>query len=184
MTGFLGGGRGGTVCTISTDRAGGPRDRGGDVLTQLLGSEVEGVSEYYRPGVCDRETRFPVDDSDRLNRSLTTLESYLARYLGICGARVIVCLILYKGLTFAELQDITKMKQSAVSRTITALKEKRLVVCRIGKKFDVGRPYQFVVLNVDPKEIVDCIGETVSSHADDVGYMEGWFGDETGEKRD
>lgn len=182
MTGYYGGG--GTVSSISSDRAGEPRDRGGDVLMQMLGSEVEGASEYYRPGVCDRETRFPVDDPDRLNRSLTALESYLTRYLGICGARVVVCLILYKGLTFAELQAITKMKQSAVSRTITALKERRLVACRIGKKFDVGRPYQFVVLNVDPKEIIDCVGETVSRHADDIGYMEGWFGDEAGETRD
>lgn len=133
---------------------------------------VLGGFDYYDPEVCPRRTRFAVTDAKRLNDSMHSLEAVLScTGLTVCEIRMILCLMVYDGLTLVDIERITRMKQSAVSRTYKLLKGKGLVQSRYGKKYEVGRPYQFISLTVDPSVIIEGASELARIFSEDIGFL-------------
>ena len=129
---------------------------------------------FYNPEVCQRSISpsFADGDPDEVNSALYALEAVLkTTSLSICEIRIIVCLVIYGGLTHMDLQELTGMKQSAVSRAITRLSKKKLVYSRIGKKYEVGRPYQLVALNFDIDDFLDRVENLATSGLDGLGYL-------------
>lgn len=133
---------------------------------------VLGGFDYYDPEICSRRTRFEVTDPKLLNDSMHSLEAVLScTGLTVCEIRMILCLMVYDGLTLVDIERITRMKQSAVSRTYKLLKGKGLVQSRYGKKYEVGRPYQFISLTVDPSTIIARATELARVFSDDIGFL-------------
>lgn len=135
--------------------------------------DTEEPRKFYNPEVCPREVNFVEGtDVDAVNRALRSMEHVLASTtLSKCEIRIIICLSIYRGLTHQDLQNLTGMKQSAVSRSITRLTKKKLVYSRIGKKYEVGRPYQLVVLNFAVDELIDLINNQIHTYRYDMDYL-------------
>ena len=135
--------------------------------------DTEEPRKCYNPEVCPREVNFVEGtDVDAVNRALRSMEHVLASTtLSKCEIRIIICLSIYRGLTHQDLQNLTGMKQSAVSRSITRLTKKKLVYSRIGKKYEVGRPYQLVVLNFAVDELIDLINNQIHTYRYDMDYL-------------
>gem|GEM_PF-3929746 len=151
------------------------RKRGGGKNVVLDFLEQDGSSRrFYNPEVCQRSisSSFADGDLDEINGALYALEAVLrTTSLSICEIRIIVCLVIYGGLTHMDLQELTGMKQSAVSRAITRLSKKKLVYSRIGKKYEVGRPYQLVALNFEIDDFLDRVESIATSGLDGLGYL-------------
>lgn len=131
---------------------------------------------FYNPEICKRDINsiFAVSELDvaKVNHALQALEATLkCTSLSTCEIRIIVCLVIYGGLTHMELQSLTGMKQSAVSRAVTRLTNKDLVYSRIGKKYEVGRPYQLVVLNFDVNEFLNRMESLALDSIDGLYYL-------------
>lgn len=150
---------------------------GGDDPSVLDFLVSEAASKrFYNPDVCQRKVSSSFADADldvdEVNGALYALEAFLkSTSLSICEIRIIVCLVIYGGLTHMDLQELTGMKQSAVSRAITRLSKKKLVYSRIGKKYEVGRPYQLVALNFDIDDFLDRVESMATSGLDGLGYL-------------
>lgn len=70
-----------------------------------------------------------------------------------------------------ELQNLTGMKQSAVSRTVSRLTKRGLVYSRIGKKYEVGRPYQLVSVAFSFNDVVKFVSQHVDSCRSGLDYL-------------
>lgn len=128
----------------------------------------------YDLSVCSRTPRFHTDDSERLSIALNDLEASLYRIgFSLCESRILVCLILYDGLTQNDIQSLTLMKQSAVSRTLASLKDSGILNYRIGKKFEVGRPYQYISLNIPLDQLILQIREMIVRCNSSIDFLEG-----------
>ena len=130
----------------------------------------------YNPDICTRKAIFdnldgPID-RDSINAALLDLEhALLLTDLTPCEVRIIICLSIYSGLTHMELQNLTGMKQSAVSRTVSRLTKRGLVYSRIGKKYEVGRPYQLVSVAFSFNDVVKFVSQHVDSCRSGLDYL-------------
>ncbi|MBR2254960.1 MAG: MarR family transcriptional regulator [Candidatus Methanomethylophilaceae archaeon] len=97
------------------------------VLEPLYDMEVI-ATMYYNPSICTRPSVFDSQNIHVVNKYLHHLECILrGTDLTIGQIRVLICLITYDGLTSKDIEDLTCMKQSAVSRTITSLAKAGMV---------------------------------------------------------
>ena len=114
-----------------------------------------GDVKYYWPNTCEHSSPFDGQDVYEVNLFLHRLESLLrGTSLTICQVRIIVCLFAYNGLTSKEIENITAMNQSAVSRTLSRLTRMGMVTKYTGKNNGVGRPYSFYSLSFPRKEFM------------------------------
>lgn len=144
--------------------------KNGDELETML-SYVK-VNRYYNPDVIRRPSCFDGLDQECVNRCLLSLEWTLSSTsLNTSEVRVVVCLIVYSRLTHLEMQNLTGIKQSAVSRAVKSLKEKHIVQSRIGKKYEVGRPYQLVELVCPLDSIFEGVTGAMYEHLSNLRYV-------------
>ncbi len=128
---------------------------------------------YYDPTICDRKSHFgEISDVEKFNRALGELEYIFSKTdLTTCEIRVLICTIAYTSLTYIDIQSLTHMKQSAVSKTISKLRKKNLVECKIGKKYEVGRPYQVVVLIPSLADIFKDVYSLILEHRRNLTFF-------------
>ena len=128
------------------------------ILDQLLESicylEASKV-DYINREVCDRVPRINNISDEEVNEILRIIEGYLvSRGVAVCDARIVVCLIVYPGLTMTELCAITQTNKSSVCKSINYLAKKKIVISRTGKNFKVGRPYTYVQLAISAESLL------------------------------
>jgi len=140
-------------------------------LTSLLDIDV---TRYYDPDLIDRPSRFDGANVDRLNSALKSLEVMMSgTAYNTCETQIIICLIVYNRLTHLEIQKLLNMTQSSVSKSVKSLRSKQMVHCSIGKKYEVGRPFQLVILSCSAQQLLSDMINFLSKSVNNLDYILG-----------
>ena len=131
-----------------------------------------GVTRYYDPDLIDRPSRFDGADMDKVNSALKSLEVMMSGTVyNMCETQIIICLIVYNRLTHLEIQKLLNMTQSSVSKSVKSLRSKQMVHCSIGKKYEVGRPFQLVILSCSVHQLLNDVTNFLSKSVNNLDYI-------------